>query len=227
MEEKSDLAFAVLESLQKVGILSDLILIGSWCHLFYKHYFNDAPEIPLVRTLDMDFLIPRQRRTHKEVDVPQLLSQMGFETVVSYPSGYKKFIHPDLTVEFLIPELGRGADGVYEIKHLNINAQPLRFLNILQDYVTEINFKGISVKVPEPAAYALHKFIIARRRVKREKAQKDLLAAKEIAEFLIQNDDQKKKLRNIYLSFPKKWQDKIKTSTKEVSPVLFQLLTSL
>lgn len=144
MEEKSDLAFTVLESLQKAGILSDLILIGSWCHLFYKHYFNDAPEIPLVRTLDMDFLIPRQRRTHKEVNIPQLLSQMGFETVVSYPSGYKKFIHPDLTVEFLV-----------------------------------------------------------------------------------QNDEQQKKLIKIYMSFRKKWQDKIKTSAREVSPVLFQLLTSL
>lgn len=146
---------------------------------------------------------------------------------MSYPSGYKKFIHPELTEEFLIPELGKGMDGVCEIKLLNINAQPLRFLNILQDNVIKIDFKGISVNVPEPAAYALHKFIIGRRRTKREKAQRDFLAAKEIAEFLIQNDEQKRKLIKIYTSFPKKWQDKINASAKEVSPVLHEFLLSI
>lgn len=76
MEDKSDLALAVLRALQKAEVLGDLVLIGSWCHLFYRHYFNNAAEVPLVRTLDMDFLIPRQRKIRKKVDIAQLLSKM-------------------------------------------------------------------------------------------------------------------------------------------------------
>lgn len=87
MGEQSKLAIAVLKSLQEVAILDNLILIGSWCHLFYKHYFKNAPEIPLVRTLDMDLLIPHRQKIRREIDISQLLKQMGFKIRPSVTEG--------------------------------------------------------------------------------------------------------------------------------------------
>ena len=62
MSEQRRLSLKVLKEFHKAGVLKDLVLIGSWCHYFYRAYFNDAPEIPLVRTLDLDFLIPKRQQ---------------------------------------------------------------------------------------------------------------------------------------------------------------------
>jgi len=55
METKSNLFIDTLRALQKADVLNEIILVGSWCHYFYRIYFNNSPEIPTVRTLDIDF----------------------------------------------------------------------------------------------------------------------------------------------------------------------------
>ena len=62
MEEKYKLLFAVLRELFKAEVLDDLILIGSWCQYYYRILFDKAPEIPLIRTADIDFLVPNPPR---------------------------------------------------------------------------------------------------------------------------------------------------------------------
>ena len=58
MEENYKLLSIVLKELQKAGVLKHLILAGSWCQYFYRRVFNASPEIPLLRTTDIDLLIP-------------------------------------------------------------------------------------------------------------------------------------------------------------------------
>ena len=226
MKEKENLFLEVLENLQKASALDYLILIGSWCQYFYALYFSNPPEIPEVRTLDLDFLILSQRKIKKDINIPAILKALDFEPIINYPSGLIKYDHPDLAVEFLVPELGRSRNKPYEIKKLHINAQGLRFLNLLSNNLTTISTTEIKVTVPEPAAYVLHKFIISRRRLKEEKAEKDLNAAREIGEFLLGKPEQRKKLRGIFKSLPKKWQDKIKTSMESISPKLHDFISS-
>lgn len=55
MEEKYELLSAVLNGLQEKGVSDGLVIVGSWCQYFYKILFDNAPEIPLLRTLDIDF----------------------------------------------------------------------------------------------------------------------------------------------------------------------------
>jgi hypothetical protein len=50
MTKQNNLFLATLDALHKSGVFEDIILIGSWCHYFYRIYFNNAPEIPAVRT---------------------------------------------------------------------------------------------------------------------------------------------------------------------------------
>ena len=35
-----DLCIEVLRRLDKAGILKDIVLVGSWCTLFYKKFFS-------------------------------------------------------------------------------------------------------------------------------------------------------------------------------------------
>ena len=108
---------------QSQGILQDIMLIGSWCLYFYQIEFKNGGRIPKVRTLDLDFLVPANKRVSKEVDVPEMLKQMGFIPTFNRSTSLIVYDHPDLRIEFLIPELGRGHNHPQTIEKLHIKAQ--------------------------------------------------------------------------------------------------------
>lgn len=225
MERKSNLFLNTLNALYEAGVLEDIILIGSWCHYFYRVYFSNAQEIPLLRTLDIDFLIPNPSNIRKDVNIPEILGNLDFVSSHDYLTGYTKYVHPELELEFLIPELGRGqGNKPYEIPKLHINAQGLRFLNLLQSYTIKIEYENMNVIVPEPSAYVLHKFIIQERRVNKEKQKRDLSSAKGIGEFLLQNQTQQKKMTEIFNSLPVKWQKLVLRVLKINSKLLYDFL---
>lgn len=223
MEKEYELFFKVMNELKNQGVLNEIILIGSWCLHFYKSYFNNAPEIPILKTVDVDFLIPNPPKIKKEVNVPEILKNLDFIEDLDL-RGHAKYIHPKLKVEFLIPDLGKGKDEPYKIKKLHISAQGLRYLNLLQDYMIEITYQNLTVKVPEPSAYVFNKFFVSVRRRKKEKREKDILTARKLGEFLLQDRNQSKKLRDIYNELPKSWQKDLKNILKNNSTVLYDFL---
>jgi hypothetical protein len=225
MDKKNSLFLKTLNKLSEKNVLEDVILIGSWCHLFYKKYFSDSSEIPLLRTLDIDFLIPNPPKIHKQVNIPDILESLNFIASHNYLTGYTKYVHPELELEFLIAELGRGkGNAPYKIPQFNINAQGLRFLNLLQAHTIKINYENMIITVPEPSAYVLHKFIIYERRRSIEKQDRDKLSAKEIGEFLLKNKTQRKKLADIFNLLPKKWQKIILNNSRIVSESIYNFL---
>ena len=78
--EKSqyDLCVEVLRRLDKAGILKDIVLIGSWCTIFYKDFFAGKRYMTSLTTRDMDLLIPQPRSIKAKVDVVELLKDLGF-----------------------------------------------------------------------------------------------------------------------------------------------------
>lgn len=124
----------ILKRFQEAGILKEMMLIGSWCLYFYRLAFENDDSLPAVRTMDVDFLIPDIHQVRTEVDIPQLLKEEGFLSTYNRVSGMVKFDHPELRIEFLVPELGKGHDKPLEVKKLNIKAQGLRYLNFLTEY---------------------------------------------------------------------------------------------
>lgn len=102
----------------------------------------------------------------------------------------------------------------------------MRYLNILQNYVIEIPFKGKIIRVPEPAAFTLHKFILSTRRKNQTKKQKDLYVAKEMSEFLLRIEHERTKLISIYNDFSRGWQKTIKNILIHSSRDLYKLLES-
>jgi len=164
MEEKYSLLSTVLKELRDSGVLNDLILAGSWCQYYYRILFNMAPEIPLIRTTDIDFLIPTPQKIKKSLDVAKILNDIGFDNDFDYQTGLIKFVHPDLEIQFITPALGRGKDKPYEIKQFNINAEGLRYLTLLQDHKFQMTHEDITLWLPEPGAYILHKILVNQKR---------------------------------------------------------------
>jgi len=226
VEKEHDLFFAVLLSLKKAEVLRYIVLIGGWCPLVYKEYFGNPVEISAQRTADLDILVPNPPRIHKEIDVSLILNKLGFDRQVSPLDGYDKYVHPDLDVEFLTPERGRGREKPYTIDKLHVNAQGLRYLDLIQSHVMEISFRRILLNVPEPAAYVLHKFIVSGRRNKTFKREKDIETARQIGEYLLEHENQRKKMREIYLGMPEKWKKDLMKIVRGASEKIYAFLNS-
>ena len=211
MEKKQyDLCLEILRRFDKVGILNYFILIGSWAVYFYKEYFSDQPYIDLaaMKTRDIDFLIDKPSKIKKKVNIPEFLEDLGFVTIFRGSRGYIKLDHPELILEFLVPEKGRGVNKPYPLPNLGMNATALRFLNFLSSNTIRVKLENFYITLPHPANFALHKLIIFQRRPKKEKGLKDLNAAIEIIKAFIDKGELGILKRTFY-SMPEKWQRKV------------------
>ncbi|MFH1440532.1 MAG: GSU2403 family nucleotidyltransferase fold protein [Candidatus Omnitrophota bacterium] len=211
MEKKqSDLCLEILRRFHNSGILDDLILIGSWCVYFYKDYFSSIPYIDqaTIKTRDIDFLIDVPSKIKRNVNIPELLNDLGFVTIYRGSKGYIKLDHPELILEFLVPEKGKDTDKPVPLPKLGINAVALRFLTFLSGNTIKVKVEDFYITLPHPINFALHKLIIFQRRAKQEKAIKDRKAAVEILKALI-NKGEIVTIKYIFNSMLKKWQKKV------------------
>ncbi|MCX7919530.1 MAG: nucleotidyltransferase domain-containing protein [bacterium] len=217
MEKKqSELCLEILHRFHKVGILSDCILIGSWCLYFYKEYFSTVPFIDqtTIKTRDIDFLITKPRRIQTKVNIPKLLENLGFLVDFKGTKGYIRLNHPDLILEFLVPELGKVTDKPYPLPQFGLNAQPLRMLGFLAQNTIQVKLDDISITLPHPANFALHKLLIFQRRKNNEKALKDRTTAIVVLKVLIQQGESEI-IQKVFNSIPQTWQKKIIKVLKE------------
>jgi len=212
----------ILHVLNKVGALKRLILVGSWCLLVYREYYRNEL-IPVLRTMDLDFLIEKPNEKLPVVDVPKALSNLGFELFFDVNSPLVKFERTDLEIEFLCPRL-RTKDVIVNISHLNLTAQILSYMEIAQKYSKVLEYKGISLKVPEPEAFILHKILIYPLRGESHKKQKDIVTVANIFDVIVENQESLKRMKEIFIDFPKKWQRVILETTKKDFPQIEKVL---
>ena len=225
-KRQSELCLEILRRFNSAGVLRDFILIGSWCVYFYKDYFSNVPYIDqaTIKTRDIDFLINNPSGIRQEVNVPALLKDLGFVTTIKGNKGYIKLDHPDLLLEFLVPEKGKGTDKPVHLPKLGMNAVALRFLSFLSTNTIKVKVENFYVTLPHPANFALHKLIIFQRRLKQDKAVKDRNIAIEILKALIDKGESSI-IKDVFNSIPKKWQARVlkglnKSEDKDIVAVL-------
>lgn len=204
----NSLCLEILSRLNKVGVLQHVILIGSWSIYFYKYYFKSKDYSTYIRTKDIDFLVPIPPKFAKEINIFELVKDLGFLERHRGSKGYIILEHPDLSIEFLVPERSRGINKPYFIPQLSINAQPLRFLDFLVENTISIKAEGLHLRLPHPAAYVLHKFIIFKRRNKVEKHDRDIEGALRVFNELIRNNKHNE-IRLIFKKMHKKWKERV------------------
>jgi hypothetical protein len=88
-------------------------------------------------------------------------------------------------------------------------------MDFLAKNIIEVNIDGMKIKLPHPVAYALHKLIVHGRRTKKEKAAKDRDQALVLLHHVLIHE-KSDKIRQIFLSMPKKWRDKIFRALKKL-----------
>ena len=224
-ELDSDLFLSVLRALHEAGALEELVLIGSWCLLFYKEHFNGSPLIPAVRTSDVDLLVPWPKRVRRTVDVPAALEGLGFMQTTSFLTGYTKFQLGELVVEFLMPLRGDGQEQVIKVKPLGITTQGLRHLDYREDEIVPMQYGDFTVRVPRPELYTLFKFIVHAERKNPAKQAKDLATAQQLSDFLLKSEEGQAGLLWAYSRLTKKQQKALLGIVKDKDPLLHLHLT--
>lgn len=190
------------------GLLDELVLVGSWCLLAYRDYFSAVGVIRTLRTRDMDFLVPIPSKLRKNVDMKELLDDLGFVLGHRGSAGYDILQHPELMVEFLVPERGRGTAFPVMIPMLGVNAQALRFMDIALMKIIYVDLHGVNVRVPHPAAFALHRLLVAPRRKKAEGRLRDADIAVHVLDLLLAKGEILT-IRSLHEQFPKPWRKTI------------------
>ncbi len=97
-------------------------------------------------------------------------------------------------IDFLTPASGLSAAPVF-IKDLGISSEPLKFMELsLEDIhrsvvISSTGSSAVGVNIPNPALFAIHKFIVAvERGVANPKSGKDVTQAASIIDFYADND---------------------------------------
>ena len=211
MEKKQyKLCHDVLGRFHKAGILEELILIGSWCVYFYKDYFAKGPYLDYhaLKTRDMDFLIAEPQKIKAQANVPELLKDLGFLVDYQGSEGYMRLNHPDLIVEFLVPEKGRRHHKPQALPKLGVNAVALRFLDFLSSDTIKVPIENYVIRVPHPINFALHKLIISQRRSLEAKAIKDRDMALALLQALLKKGEAPK-IQEVFKSLLPGWKSRI------------------
>lgn len=209
MDKKLEVLHTILKDLQDCGVLKHVVLVGSWCQELYRHHLPDSYQIPATRTMDADILIPRRLKLSPPVNLHEIFKKRKFISQTHYQSGFVKFIHRELTFEFLTDAGAKPGEKQHEIKDLNIVAQELHFMNIPLSYQQTVTYRGLTLNIPEPEAFALHKLIVSQRRKKAEKRKKDLEAVTGMFQFFRGKKKHIRRLHQIVNEFPKGWRKKI------------------
>ncbi len=192
----------VLELLERAGVfLAGGVLVGSHAFAIYGNMLGVRWEREAARTQDVD--IARDYRidigiADRKVSLRQTLadSGMGFFEVPALdrksPSTRFKIRGKQLSVDVLTPMLGKISSKPVHLAALDVYAEPVRFLDyVLGDTqpAVVVARAGVLVNVPTPARYALHKLVIAQRRVAamHTKTLKDIRQAELLLSVLLED----------------------------------------
>ena len=224
MENSPENSFIeVLTQLQGAGALRRLILVGSWCLLVYKHLYDNAPEIPALRTTDLDFLVREPKVQIPKINTPDVLEKLGFRPQNDYVSGLTKYEREDLEIEFLVAMM-RNSDSIVKVPHLTLSAQMLAYMDIASKYSKQVSFKGIPLNVPEISAFVLHKILVQPLRDKEAKKEKDAETVRSLSDLIIDRNDLSVRTKEIYLELPPKLRKKIISEAKSKYPNIVKIL---
>lgn len=171
MYEQRRQLLKLLKMFSDNGLSEHLILIGSWAEYFYMEAEILSDYEAAIRTLDVDFLVKNLKKPNPPLNIIGLAKEEGFLVDEDCLTGVTRLLSADgFEIEFLIAQKGKG-DNPYLKTNLGITAQALRHLDVLKDNIISVDYMGISVNVPTPEAFVLHKMIINEER--KDKIEKD------------------------------------------------------
>jgi hypothetical protein len=209
--------YDILKDLNRIGILRYLVLIGGWCHRLYRKYYDNPIELTALTTYDLDLVIRDPEKIQININIKQELDNIGFIEDFYGSSGINKYLREDIEIEFLTARsTGKRTEMKY-IKQLNTNTQSLQYLNILTDHTIDIDFYGLNVTIPVPAAFIFNKILVLDRRKLIEKRDKDIQMITDLLQFLQRKPDLLQQYITIFGELSKPVKNKIIKTAKKYS----------
>lgn len=191
----------VLEALERIGVFQvGGVLVDSHAFAALGNLLGVSWTGGTLRTQDMDVAMARIAVGVGAVTqaLPDALDDtgLGFFPVPGLdrraPSTAFRIRGQTLHVDLLTPLAGPDDGRPRYIPAIKTHAAPLRFLGyLIEDPVPAVvvTGRGVLVNVPDPARFALHKLVVAERRVVRDqaKARKDRAQADAVIEVLAED----------------------------------------
>ncbi len=163
----------VLECLEQTNSLPWVMVIGSWAEFLYYKADMVRGYDPLMKTLDVDFLIPNIREPKESTAFVEVLQEKGFIYNFDYVDNVSHIVGKEnFEVEFLSPQNGDGKRDEGKRANIGVIPQQLSHLWMLPKYSTFVEYNNHVIRVPEPEAYLVQKMVINSSR-KPGKAYKD------------------------------------------------------
>ncbi len=201
MNEYEEQIDRILSVFSQAGFLNDVILVDSWCLVFYQQILDGFK--PLIRTTDIDFYVPDVKKTSVKDDVISSLREINYDHISDALTNKSKFISPDgFEIEF-ITKLYRQGESTITLGKTGINAESLSYVELFSQHFIEVNRNGFLLKVASPSAFVIQKLLINEKRG--QKAEKDIQAITSVLTFLILSKKQKADFLSIWDELPKKW----------------------
>lgn len=201
----------VLETLDKEGILNNVILIGSWSLLFYKRMFESFE--PDLRTRDIDLYVPNSKKIKDKFNIVESFRIINFDMFHDCLTNRSYFSTPDgFEVEFIT---GLTRDNLPSVKLGNtpIYAESISYVDIFKGNYVEVEYNGLKVNIVSPVTYVLQKLLI--NALREEKNEKDIGSVKNVLRHIKTSRKFSDELLNQYNQLPKKWKKKIDQTAKE------------
>jgi hypothetical protein len=197
----------ILTALAKAGTFRlRSVLVGTVAYQAYSAMLGVRPPISSLQTGDIDIAQFKNVSVAIEDQTPSVLDVLKtvdetFRPVPHISDGRRVTSYVakgGVRVDFLTPNKGPETDQPQALPALQTDAQPLRFLDYLiyQPVPAVIlHNAGVYVNVPAPERYAIHKFIVSRRRPRHlAKRDKDLQQAEALLDVLAHKQPHELKL---------------------------------
>ena len=189
----------ILSSMADAGLFSSGgVLVGSFAYACYGNMLGFMMNEALVRTADMDFSVERTLEIGISRSLPDEIRQIdsSFKTSPPFSPSLPSFdlIAPDgFKIEFLTTRNSVLDRSPVMIERFMLYAQPLEFMDYLMQDTQQailLSGAGITVVVPSPARFALHKLAISQLRPVsfQSKITKDIAQASSLIEILLEDN---------------------------------------
>lgn len=203
----------LLAALARVGLWeAGAEVVGSWCFRIYQAHLGVS--VYPLRTDDLDVLIPIPW-LGQPVDLSELLRGLGFMERIT-PDGSTVYHRPGIRVEFLSAARGRSTEEAKPAAGLGVRSQALRFMDLLLDNPLRIKIMaGVTVTVPAPSVFTLHKLLISARRTKEHKRVKDAAQAIAVARYVLTDARQRASLKAAWQELLPSWRKRVHSAIKQ------------
>lgn len=171
----------VISFLEQHNLQDKIMIAGSWAYYIYKNYYFKSELSPVaLRTMDIDLYIPhdfkKKLHQHPPLDMKTEMEKLGFkEKKAQSPQGiYTQFYHQDFKLEFITEQTNNTSYGKGVLVYgLGITVNPIKNLEMINFPMPVKISDTLTLFVPEPEYFALHKIYIAEKRTYEPKKQKD------------------------------------------------------